>query len=193
MLKCELAKVSQGRCSRSAAVNRETSAGRIVSLCSKCDAEIGETVGKVKPQIAPPTKRATTIFPKYSVKCSAWGNYYGYRGSKKVEQFFNGPTASQEESAKAWLAKMNAERDAKIEELANALDATWQVIAYDVQEIPGPKLRTSLACCEVAADYVYMYGDAGRESERSKKLSKEIIALSDADFKRVAEKAALGF
>lgn len=77
----------------------------------------------------------------------------------------------------------------KIEELANALNDTWNVIANDVANTGAP--IKGKAAAEVCADYVYCYGDRGRETERSHALSKEIMALNAKDFLRVSRKAKL--
>src|SRR5512137_1238497 len=38
-----------------------------------------------------------------SIGCTAWGNWYGYIGRRKVESFMNTPEASAEDNARAWL------------------------------------------------------------------------------------------
>ena len=40
---------------------------------------------------------------RYSIKENRYGNWYGYKGNKRVEIFFAIPGKSQEDSAKEWL------------------------------------------------------------------------------------------
>lgn len=41
--------------------------------------------------------------PSYRIHQNVWDNWYGYEGTRRVEQFFNTPFASAEDNAKAWL------------------------------------------------------------------------------------------
>jgi hypothetical protein len=40
---------------------------------------------------------------KRRIKQNAWGNWYGYEGSRKVKDFAESPYESQEQAAKSWL------------------------------------------------------------------------------------------
>jgi len=40
---------------------------------------------------------------KARIKQNAWGNWYGYLGTKKVASFANSPTETMEQQAQAWL------------------------------------------------------------------------------------------
>ena len=46
---------------------------------------------------------------KYRIHQNQYGNWYGYKGSKKIEQFFNSSEQTQEESAKKWLKEKELE------------------------------------------------------------------------------------
>lgn len=45
---------------------------------------------------------------KASIRQNVWGNWYGYIGGKKVEWFLEDAGTTQEQNAKAWLAKQKA-------------------------------------------------------------------------------------
>jgi hypothetical protein len=48
---------------------------------------------------------------KHSIRENAWGNWYGYTGGRKVEQFFSNQHGDdQQQQAEAWLLARNCER-----------------------------------------------------------------------------------
>ncbi len=52
---------------------------------------------------------------KYRIKQNAWGNWYGYKGTRKVESFSSSPYESQEEQALRWLDCMENGKEWKSE------------------------------------------------------------------------------
>jgi hypothetical protein len=45
---------------------------------------------------------------KARIRCTAWGNWYGYIGNRKVELFMNNENGTQEENARHWLTQAKA-------------------------------------------------------------------------------------
>lgn len=43
--------------------------------------------------------------PKRRIRQSAWGNWYGYEGSRKVIEFSNTPFEAQEDMAIRWASE----------------------------------------------------------------------------------------
>lgn len=63
---------------------------------------------------------------KAKIKQNAWGNWYGYIGTRKVAAFSNSPTQSQEDAAKEWLDQQMPTAKSESED-APAPDATgWE-------------------------------------------------------------------
>lgn len=68
---------------------------------------------------------------KPSIKETAWGNWYGYLGTKKVEMFFDSLEESQEEAAKKWLQGQEeklARSQERKEEFEQALSTLQQSV-----------------------------------------------------------------
>lgn len=46
--------------------------------------------------------------PTYRIRQNQWGNWYGYKGTKRVEAFGNSPEFTAEQAAQSWLRTMQA-------------------------------------------------------------------------------------
>lgn len=43
--------------------------------------------------------------PKRRIRQNAWGNWYGYEGTRRVAEFMNTPCESMEAQAKRWVSE----------------------------------------------------------------------------------------
>lgn len=81
------------QCHQERSLNRE-------GVCHEC--EQGE-------RDAAQDEESKTAAPRARIRENAWGNWYGYIGNKRVEQFFNTPEETQEQQARRWLAEQEAQ------------------------------------------------------------------------------------
>ena len=99
---------------------------------------------------------------KARIQHNVWGNWYGYLGTKRVAQFFNTPTETQEQQANQWLTEQHL----------------W------THRINWPALRLGFHChCKICVDS--MMGQLGKKAG---KRWQAMYGESATDFKKRYEK-----
>lgn len=86
--------------------------------------------------------------PKFSIRQSAWDNWYGYEGKRRVQLFTNSrPGHGAQEIAEQWLAKQEQQQavEAAREELenCNAQDYDARLQNLKVQEAKLERLKNA--------------------------------------------------
>jgi hypothetical protein len=56
-----------------------------------------------EPELAMVRKQIKNENAKRRIRQNAYGNWYGYIGTRRVEQFFNSPEETMEQQANRWL------------------------------------------------------------------------------------------